>query len=42
MLARTDALPRGRRAMRMFNRCIVTEIAGMSDLELYDWLELLS
>jgi len=41
MLARTGTLPWGRRAKGMFNRYAVTEIAEISDLELYDRLELL-
>ena len=41
MLARAGLLLRGRRAIGMSNHSIFTEIAGISDLELYDRLEFL-
>ena len=39
MLTRAGALPRRRRATRTFNYHIVTKIAELSDLKLYDWPE---
>lgn len=41
MLARIDISLRGWVAVKVSNHCIVTKIAGISDLELYGWLELL-
>lgn len=39
MLARIDIPLRGWVTVKVSNHCIVTKIAGISDLELYGWLE---